>query len=271
MLPDYSTVPYVQPREMSAADIDAVVAAYVAAAKNALAAGFDGVELHSANGYLLEQFLRASSNQRTDKYGPGGLYGRATLTLRVIKALVDAVGADRVGVRLSPFGRFLIDPPSVEDDHPTYDVLVRELASIGIAYVHMIEPRMCTGNEETALESADASLDRWRKLWVAGAPGRVFMAAGGFNRQRALDHCAAHPDNEVVCIGRWWLANPDLVARFQADAPLNPYDRDTFYVGGDRGYTDYPVLKDVPADAPTGRARDGSRVFVVEAAANGTA
>lgn len=224
MLPDYSTVPYVQPREMTKADIDKTIADYVTAAQNALAAGFDGVEFHSANGYLAEQFLRASSNQRTDEYGPsGGPHGRATFSLRVVSALVNAIGADRVGIRLSPRGRFLIDAPDVEVDHATCDVLVKSLASAPspIAYIHMIEPRMCLGNEESTLSPSHASLDRWRALWG----GRVFIAAGGFNRARALTHCAAHPANELVSIGRWWLSTPDLPARFAAEgeegAPLN--------------------------------------------------
>lgn len=165
MLPDYSTVPYVQPREMTKADIDKTIADYVTAAQNALAAGFDGVEFHSANGYLAEQFLRASSNQRTDEYGPsGGPHGRATFSLRVVSALVNAIGADRVGIRLSPWGRFLIDAPDVEVDHATCDVLVKSLASAPspIAYIHMIEPRMCLGTRSRRCL-------RPTLLWTGGA------------------------------------------------------------------------------------------------------
>lgn len=268
MLPDFSTVPHVVPRAMTNADIDKTVDDYVRAAQNALAAGFDGVEFHSANGYLSEQFLRASSNQRDDEYGPSGPHGRATFALRVVEALVAAIGADRVGIRLSPWGRFLIDAPSVEDDHPTYDHLVKTLAAAKdpIAYLHVIEPRMALGNEESA-PPPDASLQRWRALWG----GRPFIAAGGFNRERALAHCAAHPDNELVSVGRWFLANPDLVARWAADGPdglpLNKYRREFFYVGGptgQQGYTDYPTFDQVKKGTPTARARDGSLVFETE-------
>jgi 2,4-dienoyl-CoA reductase-like NADH-dependent reductase (Old Yellow Enzyme family) len=256
-LPDFTTVPYVVPREMGREEIAAVVSQYAAAATAAIEAGFDGVEVHSANGYLLEQFLRESSNTRGDEYGGDQ---RWRLTADVVAAAAAAVGPDRVGVRLSPFGRFLMAPPS-ESDWRACDALVDRLATLGLAYLHMIEPRMTLGNEEIDVWDQSQTLDRWRARWVdaAGRP-RPFISAGGFTRTRALAHLAAHP-GDLIAVGRWWLSTPDLPARWAAGAPLNAYDRGTFYAGGDKGYTDYPFLGDVKEGAPTRAARDGSLVF----------
>lgn len=291
-LPDFSTVPYETARALELAEIQEVVRHYGAAARNAVqAAGFDGVEVHLANGYLPEQFLRRSSNKREDAYGAASFESRARFALEIVRAAAEgAGGAERVGARLSPFGKFLIG--SVDNDAVEFYVyLVKELAKVGIAYIHVIEPRMTDGNKEAEDWDRSWSVDPLRRAWYAavsqgagegkeqngnGHPSgsgsgsgsnRLFISAGGFNRKRALEHAEKHP-RDLIAFGRFWLSTPDLPARLEADAPLNYYDRSTFYVPDVvKGYTDYPTLREVEAEIGKYEVKehyDGSKIFVAK-------
>ena len=294
-LPDFTTVPYETARALKIPEIKELVRSYGAAAKNAISAGFDGCECHLANGYLPEQFLRRSSNLRDDAYGSGTFESRARFALEVVGAAAEGAGGpERIGVRLSPFGQFLMG--SVDEDAVEfYSYLVKELAALGIAYVHVIEPRMTEGNKEAESWDRSWSLDPLREAWREAVDGkgkekeggreeeqngngngassssppspsnRLFIAAGGFNRQRALDHSARHP-RDLIAFGRFWLSTPDLPARLEADEPLNLYDRSTFYVPDVvKGYTDYPTLAEVEKEREKYEVKehyDGSKVFV---------
>ncbi|KAG2441413.1 hypothetical protein HYH02_010001 [Chlamydomonas schloesseri] len=222
--------PYPTPRAATREDIKRIVREYAAAAVAAIEhAGFDGVEIHGANGYLIDQFIKDSVNDRTDEYG-GSIENRCRFVLEVAEAVVAAVGADRVGIRLSPFTNFL----DAADGTPyaTHVFLTEQLNRLGLAYLHMVEPRMA-GNEERATAE---SLLPFRAVWKG-----TFIAAGGFRpgsgaQAVASGHC------DLVAYGRWYLANPDFHKRVLLCAPLNPYHRDTFYSGGMEGYIDYPTL-----------------------------
>ncbi|BDA42129.1 12-oxophytodienoate reductase 1 [Coccomyxa sp. Obi] len=236
---------YEVPRALEESEIPKVVEQYRQGARNALEAGFDGVEVHGANGYLIDQFLKSSVNHRKDKYG-GPIENRVRFALEITRAVVDEVGADRVGIRLSPFGGFL----DAEDEHPyalnTY--LLEELNKLGIAYVHFIEPRaihsmgVASPHAEFNFQRIDQNLDVFRRAFHG-----AFIAAGGHSRASGIaainaNHC------DAIAYGRPYLANPDLVKRFEIDAPLNKYDRNTFYTQDQKvGYTDYPFLSEVQA------------------------
>lgn len=223
---------YEVPRALETAELPEIVAQYVRGAENAIAAGFDGVEVHGANGYLLDQFLHDDTNHRSDRYG-GSIENRARLLLEVVDAVASVWGRDRVGVRLSPSGTF----GDVHDSDPAalFEFVVRALGDRGLAYLHLVEPRVqgnvTIENPETNLGSA-----HFRPLY----PGAI-VAAGGYSRETGE---AALQDGtaDLVAYGRWFIANPDLPERFARNAELNPYDRDTFYGGDARGYTDYPFL-----------------------------
>jgi N-ethylmaleimide reductase len=216
---------HVTPHELTPAEIAATVTDFAAAARNAVAAGFDGVEVHGANGYLLHQFLATNTNRRTDGWG-GGPRGRARLTLEVVAAVADAIGADRTGLRLSPANGL---GDTVETDHvPTYTHLVRELAGSGLAYLHLVE-------------AGDPALTPvLRGLW----PGALILNAA---TPDPLDHPArldlvARGAADLVSFGRLFIANPDLVDRLATGADLALPDLSKAYGGDHRGYTDYPAL-----------------------------
>jgi N-ethylmaleimide reductase len=217
------------PRAIDAEEIANVVYQFKSAAYNARAAGFDGVEIHGANGYLLDQFLEDGTNQRTDDYG-GSVANRARLLMEVVDAVCDVWQRDRVGVRLSPGGTF--NDMSDSDPVATFSYAVRELASRNLAYLHLIEPAPQQGEHPVP----DLSARYFRTLY----PGTLIVA-GGYNLKRAN---AALKDGraDLVAFGQLFLANPDLPARFRQEASLNEPDPDTFYGGGARGYTDYPAL-----------------------------
>ncbi|KAG7675009.1 hypothetical protein KSW81_002518 [Nannochloris sp. 'desiccata'] len=223
---------YPTPRALEVAELPGLVEEFVQAAKNARAAGFDGVELHSANGYLLDEFLKDEINQRTDAYG-GCIENRCRFVLEVVKAVADAIDADRVGIRLSPFGGFL----NATDSHPyaLISYLIEEINKIGISYIHM---GRAGGNSDLPEDSAK-TLTPFRKIWKG-----TFIAAGGYQRENAMEAIeTGHAD--LVCFGRWHLANPDFVKRLAIEgAPLNKYNRDTFYSFAPEGYTDYPYLEE---------------------------
>lgn len=224
---------YPVPRALEIDEIPAIVEQYRAAAANARTAGFDGVEIHGANGYLIDQFLKDEINHRSDEYG-GSIENRCRFALEVVRAVVDEIGADRVGIRLSPFGGFL----NATDSHPyaliTY--LLEELNKIGIAYVHFVSPRV--GGNDDVPEDPHKSLEPFRRVWRG-----TFIAAGGYTRDSGMK-AIENGDADLIAFGRWHLANPDFVKRLILDAPLNKYDRPTFYSQAPEGYVDYPFLED---------------------------
>jgi N-ethylmaleimide reductase len=221
--------PHPVPQAMTEADIQAAIAEYVQAAKNAVAAGFDGIELHSANGYLLEQFIRPNSNQRTDRYG-GPIENRARFVLEVAEAVIGTIGKDRVGIRLSPFGVFNDMPlyPAMEAD---YTWLAQQLNGRGLVYIHLVD------HSPQGAPPVPASMKAtFRKEFK-----RTLILSGGYDAARAESDLAAGKC-DLVAVGRPILANPDLVFRWKTGAALNAPDGTTFYTPGPKGYTDYPVL-----------------------------
>lgn len=230
-----SPVPFETPRALDAAELPGIAADFRQAALNARAAGFDGVEVHGANGYLLDQFLQDGTNARTDGYG-GSIPNCARLLTEVVDAVAGAIGADRVGVRLSPWGKF----NDMRDSDPgaLFDHVGAVLHGRGLAYLHLVEPRADQTSDVNALdpEAPDAAT-RLRRAF-----GGPVIAAGGFTRDSAAAAIAAGTV-DAVAFGRLFIANPDLPARFRLGAPLNRYDRSSFYGGTERGYTDYPALE----------------------------
>ena len=196
------------------------------AAGNAQAAGFDGVELHGANGYLLDQFLRDGANQRSDSYG-GSIENRVHFPLAVAEAVASVWGAERVGYRISP--RF--EAYSMSDSAPeqTFGVLAEALGRMGLAYLHVVEP--------VGTVAAARLTPKLKQRF-----GGPVIANGGYDRERA-DTCLATGEADLVAFGAAFIANPDLPARFGRNAPLNAPDVDTFYQGEERGYVDYPSLE----------------------------
>lgn len=221
--------PHSAPRAMTADDIAHAVEEYARSAQLAMEAGFDGVELHAANGYLIEQFLNANVNLRTDAYG-GSIQGRNRFALEVVRATIAAIGANRVGIRLSPYGVFN-GMGAYPDIEAQYLALTEELAQLGIRYVHLLD--------HSALGAPPVPAEF--KLRLRAAFKGLFILAGGFDHaaaQSALD--AGHAD--LIAFARPFIANPDLVERMQTNATLNPVDMATFYTPGSKGYTDYPTL-----------------------------
>jgi len=226
-------VPFSMPRALKINEIPEIIEEYRLGAVRALAAGFDGVELHGANGYLPDQFLQDGSNKRTDEYG-GSIENRARFMLEITAALVSVFGGDRVGVRIAPSGSY----GDMHDSDPdlTFGYLANQLNSFDLAYLHIIEPRI-KGNEEVEEGRVPIAAAHLRKIYDG-----VVMAAGGFK----LDSAAAIINNEnadLVAFGRDFIANPDLPYRLKHNLQLNLYDRSTFYGGDARGYTDYPVYQ----------------------------
>jgi N-ethylmaleimide reductase len=224
-----------EPRALDAGEIPGIVHTYQAAARNAVeTAGFDGVEIHGANGYLLDQFLKDGSNQRTDDYG-GSMENRARLLLEVTRAVTDAVGGGKTGIRLSPVTP--ANDAKDSDPQPLFDYVIRQLASMNLAYIHIIEgatggPRVIDDRpfDYAALKAAYRS---------AGGKG-AWMVNNGYDK--ALAEQAVANGADLVAFGRPYIANPDLVERLKAGAPLNTPDKATFYGGREKGYTDYPTL-----------------------------
>ena len=230
---DWKQVPFEKPRALEPREIPGILEDYRRASENAQAAGFDGVEVHSANGYLLEQFLMAHSNLRNDSFG-GSIENRSRLLLEVMDTVIRVWGADRVGVRLSPWGRGY----SGETDlTPLYRYVMERLAEKNLAYVHLIEPHQREGAAPIP-DEARSPLATFRPFY----PG-VIISAGGYNRETAIK-VVQEGLADAVAFGRLFIANPDLPRRLTEDRPLNPYDRSTFYGGREHGYIDYPDLED---------------------------
>ncbi|MDD2932926.1 MAG: alkene reductase [Methylotenera sp.] len=222
-------VDYVAPRALDASELTSIVADYVHATKSALAAGFDGVEVHAANGYLLDQFLRDGSNKRTDNYG-GSFENRARLLLEVTKAVVEVAGADKVGVRLSPVNPF----NDMHDSNPQalFNYVADALNVFKLAYLHAVEGGIHGGGIADPFDF-DAFRQHFKGPYIANLY---------YDKQRGNAAIASgHAD--AIAYGVPFIANPDLVERFQADAALNEADANTFYGGSEKGYTDYPFLK----------------------------
>ncbi|TFW13877.1 alkene reductase [Duganella callida] len=218
------------PRALETAEIARIVADYRHAAQCAQEAGFDGVEVHSANCYLLEQFIRDSTNRRTDQYG-GSVENRTRLPIEVISAVAEVWGPDRVGVRLSPITRAVGDTPLDSDPQGTYFYLAEQLGKLGLAYLHCVEG-------QTRGDNGAGDFD-FKQLHARF--GGKYIANNSYDRQMAIDAVdAGHAD--MVAFGRPFIANPDLVERLRRNAPLAEADRNTFYGGGAGGYTDYPAL-----------------------------
>jgi N-ethylmaleimide reductase len=226
--------PFVTPRALSHEEIQEIVAEYKHAAELAKAAGFDGVEIHAANGYLLDQFLQDSSNQRQDQYG-GSFANRTRLLLEVLDEVIQVWGSDRVGVRLSPYGIF--NDMSDKDPVGLFTHVIEQLNPLNLAYLHLIEPRSTSagGNDELAKDVPSTSA-LFKKIFK----GKVIMA-GGYERDSA-EAAVSSGEADAVAFGRLYISNPDLLERFAQNAALTPYDRSTFYGGTEKGYTDYPSL-----------------------------
>jgi N-ethylmaleimide reductase len=219
----------VTPRALNTAEIGRIVACYANAARNALAAGFDGMEIHAANGYLIDQFLRDGSNRRNDAYG-GSVENRCRFLLEVTQAVAAEVGADRVGVRISPWQPF----NDMRDSNPqaTFCHAVEQLDRFGLAYLHVTEMgRESPGAAGPAFDPAELR-KRWRGVLVTNA---------GYDKTRANEVLGSGAA-DAVAFGVPFIANPDLVERLRRDAPLNVADPKTFYSGGEKGYLDYPAL-----------------------------
>lgn len=225
----YGMQPHSAPRAMTEDDIAQAVAEYARSALLAIEAGFDGVELHAANGYLIEQFLNANVNQRTDGYG-GSIDGRNRFALEVVRATVAAIGADKVGIRLSPYGALNATGAFPEVEAQVM-ALTEELARLGILYLHLLD--------HSAMGAPPVPADLKFRLRVAFHG--VFILAGGFDQASAATALHAGHAN-LIAFGRPFIANPDLVERLQAKAALNPVDAATLYTPGAQGYTDYPTL-----------------------------
>ena len=222
---------FVQPRALELDEIPALINDYLVAAENAQDAGFDGVEIHAANGYLLDQFLRDGTNQRTDKYG-GSIKNRVRLLLEVTEAVTAVWGGGRVGIRISPLQPF----NDMSDSNPEalFSYVVQQLNNFELAYLHVTE----MGKESPGVAGPAFDLLKLRKIYCD-----IYMTNAGYDQERANAALAAG-EADLVAFGMLYIANPDLPERFAQNAPLNTPDPDTFYGGNAEGYTDYPALND---------------------------
>lgn len=224
-----------EPRALDAAELPGIVQDFRHAARHAVTtAGFDGVEVHGANGYLLDQFLKTGSNKRTDDYG-GSIENRARLLLEVMRAITAEIGGERTGLRLSPVtpANDVVD----EDPQALFDYVVRELAPLQLAYIHIIEG--ATGGPR---EIPDRPFDyaALQDAYRSAGGQAAWMVNNGYDQPLAEHAMAGHAD--LVAFGKPFIANPDLVHRLREGAPLNTPDKATFYGGGAKGYTDYPAM-----------------------------
>ena len=219
---------YVTPRALDASELPGIIQDYVHATNCALKAGFDGVEIHAANGYLLDQFLRDGSNKRDDNYG-GSFENRARLLMEVTQAVVNVIGADKVGVRLSPVNPF----NDMADSNPQalFNYVADALNQFNLAYLHVVE-----GGIGDAGEPVSFDFVALRKHF-----NNAYMANLGYDKARG-NAAIASGQADVIAYGVPFIANPDLVERYRTDAPLNEADANLFYGGTDKGYTDYPFL-----------------------------
>jgi N-ethylmaleimide reductase len=229
---DGQIVSYETPRALETSEIPGIIEAYRQGAANALKAGFDGVEIHGANGYLIEQFLQSHTNLRTDQYG-GSIENRTRFLMDVTKAAIEVWGADRVGVRLSPYG--VANGSGEAEPMPLYSHVVKSLDALNLAYLHFIEPRSSgAGRAEVNHQNVPSAMVLFRPLWK----GKL-ITAGGFTGETA-NAAIAEGHADAIAFGRIFISNPDLPRRLAHGFPLTPYNRATFYGGEAVGYTDYP-------------------------------
>ena len=228
-----------EPRALRLDELPRIVAEYRRAARHAIDAGFDGVEVHGANGYLLEQFLRDSINDRTDAYG-GSRANRARLLLEVMQAIVEEIGAGRTGLRLSPVTPSNDAPPD-SDPQGLYEFVVEQLAPLKLAFLHVVEGAT-GGARDVAAFDFSALRARFKHAHEHGA----WIVNNGYTRAMAID-AVARGAADLVAFGRPFIGNPDLVRRLRLDAPLAALNRETLYGGGAAGYTDYSTLEFAPA------------------------
>ncbi|PVH84315.1 NADPH dehydrogenase [Cadophora sp. DSE1049] len=230
------------PTPLTEEEIKEYIGLYAQAAKNAVEAGFDGVEIHGANGYLIDQFTQDNANNRTDAYG-GSVEKRARFGIEVAKAVVEAVGADRTGIRLSPFSTF--QGMKMKDPKPQFSYLAQELKKLKLAYIHVVESRISGNADVETTENIDFLLD----LWDNQSP---VLIAGGFKQdsaRRAADE-EYKDKNILVVFGRYFISNPDLVFRVEKGIDFTPYDREKFYNKGEKeGYITWPFSKEFEAQA----------------------
>ncbi len=221
------------PQELTSEDLEITKSEFVQAALNALEAGFDGVELHGANGYLLEQFLSPHANQRTDEYG-GSIENRARFVLEVATEVVNAIGKDKVGIRLSPYGIYN-DMPHYAEIDAAYTYIAKELNKIGLVYVHLVD-HSAGGAPEVPVAIKKAVREQFKN---------TLILSGGYDLNRAEEDLSSG-FADLVAFGKPFINNPDLIDRLKGNLPLNPVlDASTLYSPGEKGYTDYPVYSEV--------------------------
>ncbi|KAG2219905.1 hypothetical protein INT45_008542 [Circinella minor] len=223
---------YEIPHALELDEIPQVIQNFVTAAQNAIKAGFDGIELHGASGYLIDQFIQSNSNKRTDKYG-GSIENRARFALEVVDAVVAAIGAEKTAIRFMPFGGF--QDMNDETPYETFGYIIDQLKirHPNLSYIHLVEPRTDLMGE-TAFETKD-TLDSFRAKWDG-----VFISGGGYTYSPELASQVADSTDNLIAFGRTFTSNPDLVERLRNGHPLIKYDRSTFYGGDRKGYNDFP-------------------------------
>ena len=222
--------PIPTPRALETDEVLAIVAQYAQGARNALAAGFDGVEVHAANGYLIDQFLQDRTNKRTDRYG-GSIENRSRFLLEAVDAVTAAVGADRTGVRISP--QNTMNDIGDSDPQALFNYVAQQLSGRGLAYLHVIEG-----------DTGGAVVPPFDYQRIKDLFGGMVIANNGFDKQRA-SKAIADGRADLIAFGKPFIGNPDLVVRLFLDAPLMPLNPETLYGGLELGYTDYPVLRAV--------------------------
>jgi N-ethylmaleimide reductase len=235
--------PIPTPRALETAEVPKIVEQYARGTRNALTAGFDGVEVHAANGYLIDQFLRDQTNKRTDRYG-GSIENRSRFLLEVVDAVSAVAGAERTGVRISP--QNTQNDIADSDPQTLFNYVVERLSGRGLAYLHVIE------GDTSGVPGPPFDYMTLKRLF-----GGVVIANNGFDKERA-NEALAEGRADLIAFGKPFIANPDLVIRLFLDAPLLPLNRETLYGGGEQGYTDYPILRAV---APHACYRDAERAW----------
>lgn len=243
------------PDPLTVEEIQEYIGWFARAAKNAIAAGFDGVEIHGANGYLVDQFLQSISNGRTDAYG-GSIENRARFGLEVTKAVIAAVGKERTGIRLSPFANFNGMP--MKDPVPQFSYMASELKKLDIAYLHAIDARQ---NENGSEDDFKNSIKFLGDIW---GPTKPFLIAAGLTPELAKKELDDNYSdvNAVAVFGRYFISNPDLVFRIKEGVQLSPYDRSTFYLAKERtGYVDYPFSKEFEASVGQGNEKTVNNIL----------
>lgn len=236
---DWKQADYETPHALEIEEIKVILEDYRKAAEKAKLAGFDGVEVHGANGYLLDQFLNDGSNKRDDIYG-GSIENRARFLLEVVDIAIGIWGRGRVGVRLSPYGTF--NDMSDSDPVSLFTYVLKQLNQRQIAYVHMIEPRATgAGGGDTVNHDAPSTSTLFKNVF-----GGTFISAGGYSPESA-NAAVANGQADAIAFGRLYISNPDLAERIRKGLALAPYNRATFYGGTEKGYTDYPFFSEAAA------------------------